>query len=342
VAKVLLLGYYGYGNSGDEAVLLTIAQSLAKEGHSPGVLTSSKEATERLLSPTPVRTFSRMSLGGVLQGILWSDLLVLGGGSLLQDVTGPMSLRYYIAIIQLAKLFGKPYVFFAQGLGPFIRKGSRQKVGRVAKGAKLLSVRDPKSKEFLEELGLDSVLVADPVWSLAPEIVESQIEAPYLLFALRPWQGREGELVEALKYVRSRTELPFVFLAMHPEFDLPLARHLAAEVGGQVAQSGELPELLGYFAGARAVCAMRLHALIFGALLGKKLVAISYDPKVDILVEELGIRGLALEGELGRRLEEALSGAIAPDEKKVHALRERAEAGLDLLLRLGRELDGEN
>lgn len=349
MAKFLLLGYYGYGNAGDEAVLLAIAQSLAQEGHKLGVLTASGETTEKLLSALPVRTFPRMSPGGVLPGLLWSDALVLGGGSLLQDVTGPLSLSYYIAIMRLAKLFNKPSVFFAQGLGPFIRKGSLEKVGRVAKDAKLLSVRDLKSWELLVELGVRPEAVhlsADPVWSLPLEkiAVEPPVEGPYLLFALRSWQGTESKLVEALQKVRSQTELPFVYVAMHPEFDLPLAKTLAAEVGGQVVEPLDLPTLLGYFANAQIVCAMRLHALIFAALLGKSAVAISYDPKVDALVEELGIEGLNLVGDLEESLALALLRAsfTAEQKKKVSALTKRAETGLELLASLGRELDGKN
>jgi polysaccharide pyruvyl transferase WcaK-like protein len=162
-----------------------------------------------------------------------------------------------------------------------------------------------------------------------------------LLFALRPWQGREELLFEALPGVMRQTGLPIVYATMHPEFDLPLAGRLAAEVGGQVAEAHSFSELLGYFAGAQVVCAMRLHALIFAALLGKRSVAISYDPKVDALVEELGIQALELDEELSA-LAAAIARAAPPQKKQVGSVVERAEVGLELLRALGRELDGTN
>ncbi len=345
MAKFLLLGYYGYGNAGDEAVLLALAQGLERGGHEIGVLSASSQ-TEKLLAPMSVRTFNRLKPLEIVWGLLWCDLLVLGGGSLLQDVTGPFSLHYYLGLIQLAKMLGKPYALCAQGLGPLLRKGSQKRVGRIAKGARHLSVRDLKSRELLVDLGVEPSqiqLVADPVWSLplAEVATDPPIEEPYLLFALRPWQGREELLFEALPGVMRQTGLPIVYATMHPEFDLPLARRLAAEVGGQVAEAHSFSELLGYFAGAQVVCAMRLHALIFAALLGKRSVAISYDPKVDALVEELGIQALELDEELSA-LAVAIARAAPPQKKQVSSVVERAKVGLELLRALGRELDGTN
>jgi polysaccharide pyruvyl transferase CsaB len=245
-------------------------------------------------------------------------------------------------LLKLAKFLGKPYAFFAQGLGPFTRKGSKAKVGESAKGARLLSVRDGQSRQLLRELGAGPVeLVADPVWALPADqlAAEAPLREPYILFALRPWQGKEERLCGALEKLRRESRLPFVFAAMQPQCDLPLARRLAAELGGEVAAASDLPALLGYFAQAQLVCAMRLHALIFAALLQRPAVAISYDPKVDALVEELGLAGADLEAP---DLEAAVSQATAARPEQVRELKARAASGLEGLAQLGRKLDGES
>ena len=340
MARFLLLGYYGYGNAGDEALLYTISSCLAENGHELGVLTADCRGTERLLSFCEVRTFHRTSPLSIVQALLWADVLVLGGGSLLQDVTSAKSLHYYLGIIRLAKLLGKPYALFAQGLGPFVRRGSKEKAAKAAKGAAFVSVRDLRSKELLLEEGLAEVeLVSDPVWALPVEKLTANSAGSYLLFALRPWQGKEERLVGAIKRLLQEVDLPFVFAAMQPELDLPLAEKLAQKVGGEVAAAGDLPSLLEVFAGARLVCAMRLHALVFAALLGKETVAISYDPKVDALAEELGLAALDIS-------EELCLGKAAADAKisqhKIEAQKKRAARGLEFLVKLGRKLDGKS
>ena len=41
--------------------------------------------------------------------------MISGGGSLLQDVTGPLSIPYYLGIVVLAKLLGTRVVFTPRG-----------------------------------------------------------------------------------------------------------------------------------------------------------------------------------------------------------------------------------
>ncbi len=48
-------------------------------------------------------------------------------------------------------------------------------------------------------------------------------------------------------------------------------------------------ELLALIAGCDLLIGMRLHALVFAALAGVPLVAISYDPKVEGVMEQLGL-----------------------------------------------------
>ena len=50
----------------------------------------------------------------VLKVLRQADLLISGGGSLFQDITGLRSLPYYISIVALAKTLGKPVILYAQ------------------------------------------------------------------------------------------------------------------------------------------------------------------------------------------------------------------------------------
>ena len=46
------------------------------------------------------------------------DILVSGGGSLLQDATSVKSLFYYLWVIFMAQFYKKQVLIFAQGIGP--------------------------------------------------------------------------------------------------------------------------------------------------------------------------------------------------------------------------------
>ncbi|RYD07047.1 hypothetical protein N752_00260 [Desulforamulus aquiferis] len=57
---------------------------------------------------------NRWKLREIYRALKDSDMLISGGGSLLQDVTGLKSLLYYLGVILLARMLGKPVFFYAQ------------------------------------------------------------------------------------------------------------------------------------------------------------------------------------------------------------------------------------
>jgi polysaccharide pyruvyl transferase WcaK-like protein len=101
--KIALSGYYGFDNSGDEALLSAITSTIRKiEPRASFVVFSGCPGqTARLHG---LRAVNRMNPYSVTRELMQSDLLISGGGSLFQDVTGPRSLPYYISIVALAKI----------------------------------------------------------------------------------------------------------------------------------------------------------------------------------------------------------------------------------------------
>jgi polysaccharide pyruvyl transferase WcaK-like protein len=100
--RLVLSGYYGFRNSGDEAVLLGILQALDEAGKARGlrfepiVLSGDPAWTERQYG---VAAVPRMNPTAVWRALLASDGLISGGGSLLQDATGWKSIPYYLGVI---------------------------------------------------------------------------------------------------------------------------------------------------------------------------------------------------------------------------------------------------
>lgn len=172
-SKTLVLsGYYGYRNSGDEAVLQSILSALEHEGQAAGmkitpvVLSIDPEWTSRTYG---VKSVHRMKLAEVRNAIKNSDGLISGGGSLLQDATGLGSIPYYLGVIKIAQWLGKPTFIYAQGVGPVRRKLFRPFIASVFRRCEYISVRDPESAELVRSMGIrkgDVQVVPDPVMGI--------------------------------------------------------------------------------------------------------------------------------------------------------------------------------
>ena len=116
--KVLLCGYYGEHNLGDDALLQVLLQQLP-EGCEALATALDQQEIRALFG---VATTDRSRLAGVLAALGSCDALVLGGGSLLQDATSFRSLLYYAALILAARLQGRAVILWGQGLGPLYRR----------------------------------------------------------------------------------------------------------------------------------------------------------------------------------------------------------------------------
>lgn len=122
--KVLMSGYYGFNNSGDDAILISIYSSILKTGRNIDVtvLANKPEETSKKYG---VKVIYRYNIFKVIKAISDCDLLISGGGSLLQDRTSTRSLVYYLSIIKTAKILGKKVMLYANGIGPVEKQRNR-------------------------------------------------------------------------------------------------------------------------------------------------------------------------------------------------------------------------
>ena len=105
MAKIAISGYYGFKNFGDEAILSVLVNHLKSlQNTDITVFSSDVEYTEKTYG---VKVVKRFCLKNVLKTIKDCDVLVSGGGSLLQDVTSLKSLIYYAFIIAMGLFFNK-------------------------------------------------------------------------------------------------------------------------------------------------------------------------------------------------------------------------------------------
>lgn len=356
--KFLISGYYGYDNAGDEAVLAAMLQALGERAPADTeyIVTSgdpSRTAATYSGGPWRVRPIGRQGPGELAGAISQCDAFISGGGSLLQDVTSLRNVVYYTTLMRVARLFGKPVMVYAQGVGPLRRPRARKLTRIVMQQATTVTLRDPDSLELLRRIGVrrDCEVTADPVWALQPQVLrEPLLRAGAWVVNLRLWSpSADGVADEAPMEAVARAIAATArahgaklrLLPMQPEVDGPVCRRLLEEVGdpqavGIVDTQGMTPAGIMAEAGQGELSiAMRLHALIFATAQGLPCVAVNYDPKVAALAKLMGMPLIeareAGEPEVWMR---AVAAAKRPSEELLRDLKNKALHNADLAVAL--------
>ena len=291
--RVVLSGYYGFDNVGDEAILYAIIHSL-REYHPRIEIIVLSHKPEKTAETYRVKAISRWSLKEVRAAIKSSDGLISGGGSLLQDETGRKSIPYYAGVMKIAQQLKKPVFVYAQGMGPINSKLNQMIVKHVLNSVKLLTVRDEQSKQLLEKIGVTSGihLVPDPVMGLEAGNFQSSwlrqqdFRNKVISVSVRDWINEEytfREIAQGLdELVNKGVEI--VFVPMHGKHDFKTSQRVQGlmKTKAHIAPyDSTIQEKMAIIKESDVLFGMRLHALIFAAVSHTPFVALSYDPKID-------------------------------------------------------------
>ncbi len=308
MSEIVVSGYYGFANAGDEAMLAAMIEALTDIDPTLKitVISGNPEDTRRRHG---VAAVYRLNYPEIAKILLRSQLLISGGGSLLQDVTSDRSLYYYLSIMMLAKKLGKPVMLYAQGIGPVkgaLAQGAMRYIGNMVD---LITVRDGGSYEELKRLKVTAppiYVTADPVLAMHPvdKLIGRSIMkkhgqegvAPLIGISAREWKDW-GHYKQVLAATADRMieELgaKVVFIPMQWPDDLSVSQKIAAKMKNKAEvlpdeyTTGELLSLVGNL---DLLIGIRLHALIFAAVMHVPMAGISYDPKIDRFLQTIGER----------------------------------------------------
>lgn len=333
--RLLVSGYAGAGNVGDEAILAGLLRTLRTSPDTAGfpvtVLSSDPAATERVHEVAAVPRLGAATIAAIRR----ADGLISGGGGLFQDVTSGRPPLYYGGVTMLARALGRPYVLLAQGIGPLGGWPQRRMTAHVLAHAALVSVRDPGSMALVRELG-----VRRPV-SLVPD----------LAFGIEPPRGSHGDRVvvaargrglqsSRLSWLRDGVASvagadEVVVIPMHEPADRAASAALADGLArARVAPAAQVvDDAARTIASARLVVAMRLHALVLATLAGVPAIAVPYDIKVAAFATSVGLPvvepGTQPVAESFRAAAELARTASAATRTQVDALRERVRPAVE-------------
>ncbi|MGE4276520.1 MAG: polysaccharide pyruvyl transferase CsaB [Lawsonibacter sp.] len=305
--RVVMSGYYGFSNAGDDAILEAIQQAIheASDDIAVTVLSNDPELTRKQYG---MNAIPRFRVWKVFSALRHSDALLSGGGSLLQDTTSTRSLLYYLSVIRCAEWLGKPVMLYANGIGPVRRESNRRRVKQVVERATLVTLRDHSSARELADMGVtrqDLHVTADPVFHLSPAPSErgTQLlaqaglppDTPFVTVSVRDWPDTGTfchELARLCDHLRRRHGMEVLFLLMQPNRDRATAQQVQANME-EPSFLLDLPctprELMAVLGQARLCLAMRLHTLIFAARMAVPSMGLVYDPKVASYLQELDL-----------------------------------------------------
>jgi polysaccharide pyruvyl transferase CsaB len=297
--RVLLSGYYGFGNLGDEALLAVVVARLRARFPSLQIeaLSGAPRHTRESLG---IDAAPRWDFRAVRAAIARADTVLSGGGGLLQNATSLRSLLYYAGILREAIRSKRKTMIFAQSIGPLDLWG-RFVVRRFCRGLDRATVRDAASLRLLREL-LPATPVeqtADPVFLYdLPAAADLSAEGlgaesgPYAVVSVRKTAGARdaaGALARAVDRLAERHGVRSAFLPMGGAGDAEVSTEIIRACASAPVLLPEctLEKAAAIIRGARAVIGMRLHALILAARFAVPFLALAYDPKVRALCDDL-------------------------------------------------------
>ncbi len=360
MSDVVISGYYGFRNNGDDTLLMAIISELRAKKPDIDIVVLSKNPTETQKIYN-VRSVSRQNIIEIIREIKNTKLLISGGGTLIQDGTSTKSLVYYLMIIKMAELFGKKVMLYANGIGPLGSKYNRTLTRRVLNNVDIITLRDKMSHDELLDICVTEpqiYLTADPVFALADSnedteavLAENKIttDKPLLLVSVRPWKTLNEDFCEviakACDYAADKYGLYPVLLPMQLSKDMGISAKIRAKMHSPctvIREENNVNKLLAIYKKTGLCIGMRLHTLIYSAVSCVPMVGLVYDPKVSGFLDYIGVEDCIDVGEVSfDLLKDAVDRSLQDQEaekeklsKRLDTLKEKAVLNTELAMEL--------
>ena len=296
--KILIAGYYGFGNLGDELILSAVISHLNGRYKAPEITVLSVDPADTIRTHQ-VRAISRWNLWNVFKEIWRNDFLVLGGGGLLQNKTSQRSLLYYLGLVAMARAVHCPVVLYAMGVETLEGGWARKLTWFLLSGPRvIITVRDEASKQILSEIGVPPKRVhvtADPVFTRTPSSGPRERYAGGAATALLiprfpcPPQGRTMFAILA-RILRDEKKMQVSGALFQPILEMA---HLKSYTGEQILPEGDfaldfsIDDMVERVAAHDWVISARFHGLVLAALAGRPFIGIGDPHKVGRLCDML-------------------------------------------------------
>lgn len=306
--RFVLSGYFGFKNFGDEAILSVLVKKLQANGHRITIISSDPQYTKKQFRH--IRSVYTFKFQDIIGAIAKSNVLVSGGGSLLQDVTSIKSLIYYLLVISIGLFLRKKVIIFAQGIGPIRSKFGQFLTKNILKHCNYVSVRDEKSLQLLNSWGINADLLCDPIFSTQTDCSKKN---NILAVQLRDFKTMNDDFIDRLaqKVVQDFSDIEVEIYSFQDAIDKNICKKfekalkmLRPELKTTLYTGLSNDEIIQKLAKAQYLIAMRFHAIIIGLISRVKVLSINYDIKVEKISKEFNIPMIELNKSFANQFEE--------------------------------------
>jgi polysaccharide pyruvyl transferase WcaK-like protein len=344
-STAVIFGNYGDGNVGDEAILDVLLDLLVQQKVKKVIVPS--RAPENLKSIHRRRYHNNNNNNGLLCPVgiargalsaLFSDVLIIGGGTLFSHFSGKGIYPMLIVSIIRKLLTGRKTVFYGIGYSSST-PDSLKKLARAAfNRSDGVYVRDSLSYRLLSKV-IDSdrlFLEKELAFSLQPDpgvvipssVTEKRADHNTLVgfSLLYTFSTKDATMIQAvvdfIKNISEKIDAGFVFLTLNPAFidrhgirmsDEKAGKEVVSRLPGRIASRcivlpvyppHEMLEIVGQL---DCVISMRYHGLVFARMKNKPYIAISFEDKHAAFIQDFGGETIDFEkisaGELGHKWE---------------------------------------
>ena len=327
---VVLAGYFGFRNLGDELLASSAIDALVECG-----VPAERIAILTAGESHGAQPFDRWSLRSVIGVLRRSRSLLFAGGGLFQDATSLRSAIYYWGLSALASAVGSVPWAMAQSVGPLRTRMARWLAGSAFSRCRYITARDEGSRLLLGELGVNARRMPDLVLGAGVPSVRVSHRGPVLLNVRPTDDGEAGRLVSRVAEKFTAEGIETVGLAFSPDDCAEFERLIA---------SGDMPETklhrvesVADFArladGCGGAVGVRLHFGILCYLAGIEPLLYPYDPKVRAFAESFGLDLLQWKyGEEGFDITNLLTNNAHSAKRKSEVFHEQIRREFELAL----------
>ncbi|TFW16756.1 hypothetical protein E4L96_15840 [Massilia arenosa] len=296
--KVVVCGYYGFQNLGDDLFICAVDEPLQKLAQGQVTVTylgTPLEGVPRECFPLAARALPALyradnAAGRFFRSLLKfyysaaADFVLFAGGSLFSE---PSNSR--IALDRMLVAAGVRFIGLGISIGPFKDAAGQRQVIDYCRIFELMHVRDQRSLSLLQDAGLRAELTSDIVFSLSlgADVTQGARESTRVLFVPVPltgaWADVQARLLDDARAVAQRRGWKFEVCSFQPGGGRPdpIARQY----------SGDIADFLRWVEGFDYVVTARLHGAIIAAILGIPFYLLQHHTKCTDCLSELGWPG---------------------------------------------------